>query len=225
MRATSRRRRTRRARTSAANGNGAAGIRAKSRAASLAVPRKANPLALARGKQTQANTEMDRSDPQFKAALKSFSAAAKYFQKQDYEKAQDLFEKVVASPARELAERARVHVVLCGQKLGRPSPAPKNASDYYDLGVARLNSRDLGQAIDFLNKADKADPGREHIQYALAAAHAIQGNVDVALEHLKVAIALRSGNRFQARYDDDFQSLGSDPRFKRLVSSGDGQNS
>jgi tetratricopeptide (TPR) repeat protein len=169
--------------------------------------------------------EMDRSDPQFKAALKSFSAAARYFQKQDYEKAQDLFQKVAVSAARELAERARVHIVLCGQKLGQPGPAPKTASDYYDLGVAKLNARDLAQAIDFLSKADKADPDQEHIQYALAAAHSIQGNTDVALEHLKVAIALRSGNRYQARYDDDFQSLASDPRFKRLVSSGDRQDS
>lgn len=225
MPVSSRRSRARRTRAAAANGNGTGRIPSRSRAASKGGPRQAISGGPARGRQAQANTEMDRSDPQFKAALKSFSAATRYFRKQDYEKAQDLFEKVAASAARELAERARVHLVLCGKKLGRPGPAPKTASDYYDLGVARLNARELGQAIDFLNKADKADPGREHIQYALAAAHAIQGNIDVAIEHLKVAIALRSGNRFQARHDDDFQSLGSDPRFQRLVSSGDGQNS
>jgi tetratricopeptide (TPR) repeat protein len=225
MRVSSRRKRSRRTRAASANGNGAGGHRARSRAALKAAPRQANPASLLRARLPQANFEMERSDPQFKAALKSFSAAARYFQKQDYEKAQVLFEKVAASAARELAERARVHLVLCEQKLGRPAPAPKTASDFYNLGVAKLNARDLEQAVEFLSKADKADPEKEHIQYALAAAHAIQGNADVALEHLQVAIALRSGNRYQARYDDDFQTLASDPRFKRLMSSGDGHNS
>ncbi|HLY60829.1 MAG TPA: hypothetical protein VKV95_08785 [Terriglobia bacterium] len=225
MQASSRKGRVRRARSAANNGNGAGRLHARSRAASKAAPRHVTPAASASGKRAPAITEMDRSDPQFKAALKSFSAAARYFQKQDYGKAHDLFEKVAASAARDLAERARVHLVLCGQKLGRPGPAPKTASDNYDLGVAKLNARDLGQAIDFLNKADKANPHGEHIQYALAAAHAIQGNIEAALEHLKDAIALRSGNRYQARYDDDFQSLTADPRFQRLVSPGDGQKS
>lgn len=225
MQASSRKSRTRRSRTATSNGNGAGRIHVRSRAASKAGLRQATHANSAQGKRAPASMEMDRSDPQFKAALKSFSAAARYFQKQDYEKAQDLFEKVAACAARDLAERARVHVVLCGQKLGRSGPAPRTASDYYDLGVAKLNARDLGQAIEFLKKADKADPQGEHIQYALAAAHAIQGNIDAALEHLKAAIALRPGNRYQARYDDDFQSLTSDPRFQRLISPGDGQKS
>ncbi|HEV2349224.1 MAG TPA: hypothetical protein VG028_05190 [Terriglobia bacterium] len=225
MPVSSRRSRARRTRAAAANGNGAGRLRARSRARSKAVPRRVAPASQARAIVAPGSTEMDRSDPQFKAALKFFSAAAKYFQKQDYKKAQELFEKVAVSAARELAERARVHLVLCGQKLGRSGPAPKTVSDYYDLGVAKLNARDLVQAIDFLNKADKADPDREHIQYALAAAHALQGNIEIAFERLKVAIALRSGNRFQARYDDDFQSLASDPRFQRLISPGDGRNS
>jgi tetratricopeptide (TPR) repeat protein len=225
MQATSRKKRSRRNGAAAANGNGAGRARARGRVTKKVAPRPVTAHARFNSVQTHANSEMDRSDPQFKAALKSFSAATKHFQKQEYKKAQELFEQVVSSPARELAERARVHLALCEQKLGRPVPAPKTASDYYDLGVARLNARNLGEAIEFLSKADKADPDREHIRYALAAAHAILGNTDVALEHLKVSVALRSGNRYQARHDDDFQSLASDPRFQRIVISGDGHNS
>jgi hypothetical protein len=83
----------------------------------------------------------------------------------------------------------------------------------------------MEQAIECLSKADKSAPDHEHIKYALAAAHAIQGNTDVALEHLKIAITLRASNRYQARYDDDFQTLSSDPRFKRLIHSGESQES
>ncbi len=171
------------------------------------------------GKSPRTISEMERSDPQFKAALKAFGEATRFFYKQKYGKARELFEKVASSPARDLAERARVHLAVCEQKLGRPAPAPKNAGDYYDLAIAKLNARETEQAIELLNKADKSNPNSEHIKYALAAAHAIQGNAEAALEQLKTAIELRPGNRFQARLDEDFQPLFSDPRFKRLMSA------
>jgi tetratricopeptide (TPR) repeat protein len=225
MPASSRKKRARRTRPVSSKGNGSKRIRSRSRTAA----KSARPAALAHahtnGKGARVAAEMDRSDPQFKAALKSFSDAARYFRKQNYEKAQELFEKVVGSPARELAERARVHLALCERKLGTHGPAPKTAGDFYDLGVAKLNARAMEQAIEYLSKADKSAPNHEHIKYALAAAHSIQGNTDVALEHLRIAISLRASNRYQARYDDDFQALASDPRFKRLLHSGEGQES
>ena len=52
---------------------------------------------------------------------------------------------------------------------------------------------------------------------ALAAAYALQGNSEAALEHLKAAIQLRPGNAYQARHDEDFQSLASHPVFRSLV--------
>lgn len=223
MPASSRKKRARRTRAVSSNGNRSKHIRSKHRAAA----KSARPVALTHaqtnGKGAHASSEMDRSDPQFKTALKSFGDAARYFRKKNYEKAQELFEKVAGSPARELAERARVHLSLCEQKLGAHGPAPKTAGDFYDLGVAKLNARAMEQAIEYLGKADKSAPDHEHIKYALAAAHAIQGNTDAALEHLRIAISLRPSNRYQARYDDDFQALASDPRFKRLVSGGEGQ--
>ena len=225
MPASSHKKRARRSRPVSSNGNGSRRNRSGPRAAA----KSARPVALTRaqtnGKGTHVAAEMDRNDPQFKAALKAFGDAARYFQKQNYEKAQELFEKVAASSARELAERARVHLSLCEKKLGAQGPAPKTAGDFYDLGVAKLNARAMEQAIEYLSKADKSAPNHEHIKYALAAAHAIQGNTDVALEHLRIAISLRTSNRYQARYDDDFQALASDPRFKRLIQSGEGQES
>jgi tetratricopeptide (TPR) repeat protein len=217
--------RARRTRSSVGNGNGSGRVRSRQSAAARSIRGLATTMARANAMSVRSTAEMDRSDPQFKAALKSFTAAAHYFRKQNYSKAQELFEKVADSPARELAERARVHLVLCEQKLVRPAPAPKTAGEYYDLGVAELNARHLEVAIEYLNKADKSAPNREHIKYALAAAHAVQRNADVALEHLKAAIALRPGNRFQVRFDDDFQPLASDPRFKRLIHAGADQNS
>jgi tetratricopeptide (TPR) repeat protein len=83
--------------------------------------------------------------------------------------------------------------------------------------VAELNSRNLGMAVEHLGKACKLSPKSEDIRYALAAAYALEGNLDAALEHLRAAIELRPENRFQARQDKDFRSLMADPRFRSLV--------
>ena len=139
------------------------------------------------------------------------------FQKQNYDKAAEVFEKLINIDARDVAERAQVHLRLCRQRTGRPAPAPKSADEYYALGVACLNVRKLDQAIEHLEKADKLKPQQDHIQYALAVSHALAGNTDVAFTHLEVAFALRPENRFHARRDEDFQGLFADPRFRSLV--------
>ncbi len=158
-----------------------------------------------------------RRDPEFRAAMTNFDAAVRFFQKQNYDRAHDVFRKLTESSVREVADRARVHLRLCEQRLGGRAPALKSADDYYHLGVAELNARRLDEAIEHLKKADKAAPNREDVRYALAAAQALRGNSQAALEHLKAAIALRPENRFQARHDDDFHSLRDDPQFRQLV--------
>jgi tetratricopeptide (TPR) repeat protein len=161
--------------------------------------------------------ERQRIDARYRAAVKSFEIAARAFRKRNYAKAKEIFGRLVNGEVRDVAERARIHLRLCEQKLSRPAPARRGAEDYYNLGVAALNARDLGAAIESLSKADKLKPNQEHVRYALAAAHALQGNADSALEHLKAALTLRPANRIQARYDEDFQGLADEPRFKRLV--------
>lgn len=155
------------------------------------------------------------------AAVKDFENAARYFQKQKYDKAREIFADLVNAPAREVAARARVHLQLCEQKLNSTGKraAAKTAEDFYNLGVIQLNARALDQAIEYLSQADKLAPNQEHIRYALAAARALQGSTDAALEHLSAAIELRPQNRIRARRDDDFTPLAEEPRFKQLVSS------
>jgi len=166
---------------------------------------------------TQAVSTRPKRDEQYLAAIKGFELAVQQFTKQNLEKAKPLFEKLAASVYPEVADRARLYLRLCQQKLERSAPAPKTAADYYALGVAELNARNLDPATEHLSKADKMQPKREHIRFALAAAYALQGNSEAALEHLKAAIQLRPGNAYQARHDEDFQSLRSHPAFRSLV--------
>lgn len=218
MHVSSRRQRARRSRSAVSSRN-------RSRRTVRAHLRAANRAARGRpGKQSSGVSRLSeaqklRADPHYQAAIKTYDAAVRHFQKQNFEKAKELFEKLTGTSSREVAERARLHLRLCEQRLNKASPAPRTAEDYYNLGIAALNARSLERAVEHLSKANKAAPNREEIRYALAAARALQGNAEVALEHLKAAIELRPENRFHARRDDDFQSLAADPRFKRLLQS------
>jgi tetratricopeptide (TPR) repeat protein len=165
----------------------------------------------------EAAVKRHRTDPQYVAAIKSFEAGVRHFNRQRFEKARQIFEKLSSSSYPEVADRARLHLRLCEQRKSRSAPSPKTAQDYYVLGVAELNARQLESAVEHLNRAERLQPNREHIRYALAAAHALQGNTEFALEHLKVAIALRPENSFQARHDEDFTALVPDHRFRTLV--------
>ncbi len=149
-------------------------------------------------------------------ALKNFESAVRFFQRKDYEKAGALFEKLAAAPIREIAHRARVHLRLCEMRQHQEI-RPKTAEGYYARGVAALNSQDFDRAIQFLARSDEMIPNQEYVHYALAAAYSLRGDSDKAISHLERAIGLRPQNRVQARQDEDFQVLASDPRFTRLL--------
>jgi tetratricopeptide (TPR) repeat protein len=156
-------------------------------------------------------------DPQYQAAVKNFETAVRAFQKQDFGKAAAIFTRLAESEARDVAERAQMHLRLCRQKTGRQTPLPKSADDYYTLGVACFNARQYQRAVEHLSKADKLKPRQEHVQYALAVSHAQGGNIDAAFAHLESSFALRPENRIHARRDEDLQGLAGDPRFQRLI--------
>lgn len=161
--------------------------------------------------------ERPKVDVQYQTAIKNFEIGVRAFQKQNYQRAAEIFEKLVQNDARDVAERAHVHLRLCRQRTGRAAPHPKSADDFYALGVACLNARQFNMAVENLVKADKMKPRQEHIQYALAVSHSLGGNSDAAITHLEAAFTLRPENRIHARRDEDFQGLATDPRFRRLI--------
>ena len=158
-----------------------------------------------------------QSENSYQTAIRNFELGLRAFHKQDYAKAAEVFEKLVDIDAREVAERAQIHLRLCRQRTGRVGPGPKSADEYYALGVACLNCRDLARAVENLAKADKLKPHQDHVQYALAVSHALRGNADEAFAYLEAAFALRPENRIHARRDEDFHGIATDPRFRRLV--------
>jgi tetratricopeptide (TPR) repeat protein len=142
----------------------------------------------------------------------------KYFNKQSFRRAKNIFEKVVGGFSRELAERARVHIAICEQRLQRPAPVRlRGADDHYHYAVARINTGDFGEARAHLQKALKLAPKADYVYYALASMAALSGETEEALDRLEQAVKLRPENRYQARNDADFKSLEDEPRFLELV--------
>ncbi len=160
----------------------------------------------------------DPDAPAKQQQLKLYEEALKHFQQQKFQRAQQVLERVLDGPNKELGDRARVHLRICEQRIVRlPAPAPKSAEDHYTQGVALMNLGRWDEAREHLDRAHKAAPKADHIVYAMAALDCLTGEADSAMQNLKVAIQLRPENRYHARNDEDFAFLQEDPRFTELL--------
>jgi Flp pilus assembly protein TadD len=157
-------------------------------------------------------------DPRVQAQLKLYDEALQLFHQQKFGKSKQELEKVLDGPSKELIDRARMHIKIAEQRM-KPTTEqnPRTAEEHYQRGVAMMNIGRWDDARESLNKARKAAPKADHIHYAMAALDCLTGEADSAMANLKVAIELKSENRFHARNDEDFAFLQEDPRFTELL--------
>jgi tetratricopeptide (TPR) repeat protein len=160
----------------------------------------------------------DPDAPAKQQQLKLYEEALKHFQQQKFHRAQQVLERVLEGPSKELGDRARVHLRICEQRISRlPAPTAKSAEDHYTQGVTLMNLGRWDEAREHLDRAHKAAPKADHIVYAMAALDCLTGEADSAMQNLKIAIQLRPENRYHARNDEDFAFLQEDPRFTELL--------
>jgi Flp pilus assembly protein TadD len=157
-------------------------------------------------------------NPLVQAQMKTYDEALVLFHQQKYGKAKQELEKVLEGPSKELADRARMHIKIAEQRM-KPAVEqnPRTAEEHYQRGVAMMNLGRWDEARESLDKARKLAPKADHIVYAVAALDCLTGEADAALANLKIAIELRSANRYHARNDEDFAFLQEDPRFTELL--------
>ena len=157
-------------------------------------------------------------DPMVQAQMKLYEEAMSLFHQQKFQRAKQELEKVIAGPSKELADRARTHLRITEQRMKPTSDQnPKTPEEHYQRGVAMMNLGRWDEARESLEKARKLAPKADHVHYALAALDCLTGEADSALANLKIAIELRSANRYHARNDEDFNFLQEDPRFTELL--------
>ncbi|HEV2386487.1 MAG TPA: tetratricopeptide repeat protein [Candidatus Acidoferrales bacterium] len=161
---------------------------------------------------------LEVSNPEVERQLKLYEEAIGYFQQQKFLKAKQTLERVIGGPSKELADRARMHLRICDQRMaGHVEPALRTAEDHYHHGVAMMNLGRWDDARAALEKAMKIEPKADYVIYALAALDCRTGETESAMNNLKIAIQLRAENRYLARNDEDFAYLQDDPRFTELL--------
>lgn len=157
-------------------------------------------------------------DPRYVQALQSYEAGLRALQEHKFDKAKPLFQKVMAGPSKELADRATVHLNVCNQHLERATATQfKTPEEHYDYAVSLMNVGDYVGAREHLDKLLKQNAKADYVIYGLAALDCLTGHVEDSLKHLDEALRLNAQLRFQARNDSDFQNLAEDPRFTELL--------
>jgi tetratricopeptide (TPR) repeat protein len=147
----------------------------------------------------------------------SFEAAMKLFHHRKFKEAREQFDRAAEGPERDVAHRARLHMAMCDRRLPQATVNLGSAEDYYNYGIALINTRSVVEARQHLEKALQIAPGSDHIHYALALAQALGGDLASAHDNLKRAIELEPRNRIIARQDADFAPLANQPPFDVLL--------
>ena len=156
-------------------------------------------------------------DPRFSQAVQNYEAGLKALQGHKYDKAKAYFEKVVAGPSPELADRASVHLHSCNQQMSRASNTFKTPEEQYDYAVSLMNLGDYVTARENFDLLTRNSPKLDFIWYGMAALNCLTGHFPEALSNLGESIRLNPANRYQARNDSDFKNLADDPRFTELL--------
>ncbi|MGH9512857.1 MAG: tetratricopeptide repeat protein [Terriglobales bacterium] len=156
-------------------------------------------------------------DPSFTQAVQNYEAGLRAMQEHKFDKAKTHFQKVMAGTAKDLADRATVHLNACNQQLERTTNQFKSPEEHYDYAVSLLNLGDYVGAREHLENLSRQVPKADYVAYGLAALNCLTGHGEEALKNLGQAIRQNPALRFQARNDSDFQNLVEDPRFTELL--------
>jgi tetratricopeptide (TPR) repeat protein len=149
--------------------------------------------------------------------LSTFEAAMKRFREGHLAEARGLFSIAAAGPESDVANGARLRMAMCDDRLRQGTVEPASADEYYNYGVALINTRKLAAARENLERALALTPQADHVHYALALAQALGGDIETARNHLARAIELEPRNRLIARQDADFVPVARHPMFSALL--------
>ena len=156
-------------------------------------------------------------DPRYAQAVQNYEAGLRALQEHKFDKAKTHLQKVVGGPAKDLSDRASVHLNTCNQHLEKTATQFKSQEEHFDYAVSLMNVGDYVAAREHLDKLLKQTPKADYVVYGISALDCLTGHVEDSLRNLDEAIRMNPALRFQARNDSDFQNLAEDPRFTELL--------
>lgn len=158
---------------------------------------------------------------EYQKALAAFSEAVKEFRKSKWDKAVELFSAFIEKcPAeRDLVARARTYLAIAGEHLKEPKeiPTPKTVEDFVNAAVYKMNGGATEEAMKFVEKALKTYPEDARVLYLQADLLCRSGQLDAALDSLRLAVQNEKTYRILAQNETDFAPLWDDKRFKAIT--------
>ena len=149
----------------------------------------------------------------YEASIEQFGKAASLIHEKKFAEAATILERVVAdTDGRHLVDRARQFLTICQQHLDK---AP-TTEDPYLAAVVEKNRGNLEGALELCGSQGTVESD-ERFAYLAASIHAMNDDLDAALENLQRAIALEPKNRVHAYHDPDFKSLRGDERYSAAL--------
>ena len=94
---------------------------------------------------------------------------------------------------------------------------PERPEPFVHLAYVHRRTVSLDKAIETMNRALELKPDMPLANYNLACYYAVNGAPDDALRYLRRAVNMDGDFRQIAREDEDFQSLHTNPGFRRLA--------
>lgn len=155
----------------------------------------------------------------YQRALEAYSQAMKTFRKGDLSKATTQLEDFIAkySSEKELADRARLYLTICKQRMEKSSLPLKTYEDYLQYGVYLLNTGEYEEALKLFQQAAEINPEGGKVFYLMANAYCLLGEEDACMENLKKAIHLDKFYKILAQNEVGFEPLREDKKFKLIT--------
>jgi len=156
---------------------------------------------------------------EYKKAVSNFGSGIQLIRDGDYARAKNVFTEILDSVKDEpvLAERCRMYVVVCEQRMAPVTAPGSTADDLYYRAVMESNGGNPAEAIKLIDQALQQTPNSARLLYARASAWALAASADAAVSDLRQAIGLDPTLRFQAVNDFDFERIREEPGFIDII--------
>ncbi len=152
-----------------------------------------------------------------KALLTQYEAAIKLVYASKFDKAHEIFIKLLPDAPPDIAPSIRMYIATCDAEIAKGAASFANPEERYDYAVSLLNHGHYEDAREHFEAILKGNRSADYAFYGMALLAAMTCDSPRCIEHLTEAIRLNPQNRTQARLDSDFEAVADDPSFTELL--------
>jgi tetratricopeptide (TPR) repeat protein len=164
-------------------------------------------------------------EKELKLIRDEFKEAIETFSKKEYEKARELFHKIVGQyqnseyySVLEVQARSKVYESIADAQLNPLKIELDSEEDYLNEGLYCLNSGDYDRALELFGHLENKKYSDPHLWYLMSIAYFKTGDKETSLNYLKKCIRKDEYYKIVAHNEPDFESLLEDGKFLSLLS-------